>query len=60
MRNIVTSTWTRRQYEDMDEEHSDEYMDDTIKQYEERSDDTNKYNSRGGQIKAKPSQKATF
>jgi opacity protein-like surface antigen len=31
MRNIVTSTWTMDiQYEYMDEEHSDEYMDDTI------------------------------
>jgi hypothetical protein len=29
-RNIVTSTWTiQKQYEYMDEEHSDEYMDDT-------------------------------
>jgi hypothetical protein len=26
---IVTSTWTRRQYKYMDEEHSDEYMYDT-------------------------------
>jgi hypothetical protein len=32
MRNIVTSAWTiqTNKYEDMDEEHSDECMDDTL------------------------------
>jgi hypothetical protein len=40
-RNIVTSADTiEKQYEYMYEEHSDEYMDDTNKQYEERSDET--------------------
>jgi hypothetical protein len=36
----VRSALARSKYEYMDEEHSDECMDDTTIQYEERSDDT--------------------
>jgi hypothetical protein len=34
-RNIVTSAWTIEQYEYMDEEHSDECMDDAINIHEQ-------------------------
>jgi hypothetical protein len=55
MRNIVTSTWTNNNnnYEDMDEEHSDEYMDD---RYNMRNIVTSTHTTNLEQIKDKPNQ----